>query len=398
MPQTHLRHGIRRYRCAFAPIACLLLALSAHAGCGRPSPAEQTWRITVLTHQHHGGFSITPLGDGRLLLTGGRTPDYQPPHRMAIHVGERLRAVSIFDSQTNTFSAEDPMPEARSYHATTLLPDGRVLVTGGETAAKHAELYDPSQPRGRRWRQIAEAEAPHAYHRPLAILLDTGRVFRGFGVNFDSHRLPDATPPHALFDVHTERWTSLKAPSSSGTVHYHRGFAAPGGLYVTNSWAPQGTDVPHIGFIDGQTGKLTQRWTLARRDVQAYATARMGESEFLLIGGSQRGPVATVERIELTSGQHRVFALPYPLSWPQAAGLSTGDAWVIGRRERAGTFETVAALISRDDHFEPLEVAEALPMANGWLEVAVALADGGVLALFDDGQAWRFHPPESRRR
>jgi hypothetical protein len=36
------------------------------------------------------------------------------------------------------------MHTARSYHTATLLPNGKVLVTGGDGGGATAELYDPS--------------------------------------------------------------------------------------------------------------------------------------------------------------------------------------------------------------------------------------------------------------
>jgi hypothetical protein len=82
--------------------------------------------------------AATRLSDGRVIVLGGGG-DYEK--------GNFLAVTEIYDPQTGTFSATGSMTDARTYHAATLLADGRVLVTGGYGAAgplPSAELYDPT--------------------------------------------------------------------------------------------------------------------------------------------------------------------------------------------------------------------------------------------------------------
>ncbi|MCI0343146.1 MAG: fibronectin type III domain-containing protein [Planctomycetales bacterium] len=80
--------------------------------------------------------TATTLKNGKVLLTGGAiqtttgggiviTPDAE-----------------LFDPATRTSSATGSMLTPRSGHVATLLPDGRVLITGG-TGAPLPEIYDP---------------------------------------------------------------------------------------------------------------------------------------------------------------------------------------------------------------------------------------------------------------
>ena len=48
--------------------------------------------------------------------------------------------VSMYDPSRGIWSAASPMLEGRKFHVATLMPDGRVLVIGDETA----EMYDPA--------------------------------------------------------------------------------------------------------------------------------------------------------------------------------------------------------------------------------------------------------------
>ena len=56
-----------------------------------------------------------------------------------------LGSAEVYDPNTGQWTTTDSLDTARYNHTTTLLPDGRVLVTGGVGAAylSSAELYDP---------------------------------------------------------------------------------------------------------------------------------------------------------------------------------------------------------------------------------------------------------------
>lgn len=81
--------------------------------------------------------TVTRLQNGEVLIAGGdRCGDWY--HEW----GNCMTATAeLFDPATGMFSATGAMLEARVYHTATLLPDGKVLIAGGDTAS--AELYDP---------------------------------------------------------------------------------------------------------------------------------------------------------------------------------------------------------------------------------------------------------------
>lgn len=95
--------------------------------------------------------AMAPLGDGRVLLTGGVTQSI-PAEGTAPAVSQAL----IYDVGTGDWERINPLNHARAMHRMVALPDGRVLILGGVTEAfgrspatvgdvvDVPELYDPS--------------------------------------------------------------------------------------------------------------------------------------------------------------------------------------------------------------------------------------------------------------
>ena len=85
----------------------------------------------------------TLLNDGRVLLTGGGSDDALDP--------VAARSAEVFDPGTNNFSSVGNMADRRAAHASTLLPDGRMLISGGAGGTllnpfslDGCELFDPA--------------------------------------------------------------------------------------------------------------------------------------------------------------------------------------------------------------------------------------------------------------
>ena len=82
--------------------------------------------------------AATLLPNGKVLVTGGYTPS-----------GETLSSVELYDPSTGAWTTNGNLITARGDHTATLLPNGKVLIAGGinneflGTYATNAELYDP---------------------------------------------------------------------------------------------------------------------------------------------------------------------------------------------------------------------------------------------------------------
>ena len=82
--------------------------------------------------------TATLLPDGKVLIAGGFREEGTSEIAIA--------SAELFDPSANTFTPTADMNEPRNGHTATLLPDGKVLITGGWNQSGRtstAELYDP---------------------------------------------------------------------------------------------------------------------------------------------------------------------------------------------------------------------------------------------------------------
>jgi hypothetical protein len=106
-------------------------------------PSTGTFSPTGSLGTARGFHTATRLPDGRVVIAGGDVAGWDDN-------GPFLASAEIYDPTTGTFSPTGPLAEGRSYHAATLLPDGRVLISGGvtrgtdPTSVASAELFDPA--------------------------------------------------------------------------------------------------------------------------------------------------------------------------------------------------------------------------------------------------------------
>ncbi|WP_051179518.1 galactose oxidase-like domain-containing protein [Nocardia concava] len=114
---------------------------------------------------------LPPAQDQRLMVMGGGGGDPEVA-TAKVHITDLTAAQP-------TYTAANPMANARIHLNAVLLPDRTVLVSGGEltpenaaTAALDAEIYDPATGD---WRTVAKASIPRMYHS-VALLLPDARV------------------------------------------------------------------------------------------------------------------------------------------------------------------------------------------------------------------------------
>src|SRR6476469_3667883 len=104
----------------------LLVFLAASLGSTAVATAQSAGRFTptgtmTAPRAEH---SATLLPDGRVLIAGGESSN-----------PSILASVEIYDPDAGTFRAAGSMITARRMHTATLLPDDRILIVGGYGAS-----------------------------------------------------------------------------------------------------------------------------------------------------------------------------------------------------------------------------------------------------------------------
>lgn len=132
--------------------------------------AEETAEKLIVTigtmNSRRFSHTSTLLPNGHILLAGGQNE-------------EALSSVEVFDPVSNTFSNIDPMGVARSSHSATLLPNGKVLIAGGYNGdcLSTTEIYDPQTGKFTPASRMTVARSGHE-----AVLLLNGKVLLAGGV------------------------------------------------------------------------------------------------------------------------------------------------------------------------------------------------------------------------
>lgn len=194
------------------------------------------------------GHTLTPLGDGRVLVAGSAIPR-----------DASCQTAELYDPPTRAFTATGAMNQARGYHTATLLKSGpamgQVLLAGGVnalgTALKSAELYDPKL--GRFTPLPAVMQQPRARH--TATVLADGRVLLVSGLSaevFDPGLMTFA----ATAGPKVSRSWHAAVLLSDGPVLIAGGYdSGQGPQALEEVWSPNGT-MRYVGQMgDGDFDK-----------------------------------------------------------------------------------------------------------------------------------------------
>ncbi|MBY0358856.1 MAG: hypothetical protein K2W82_12700 [Candidatus Obscuribacterales bacterium] len=85
--------------------------------------------VCVSLLQERSGESITKLSDGRILIVGGQIKDKSTGHLL------RTNTTEIFDPVSGKIASGPLLQVGRADHRAVLMPDGRVLVCGGDATS-----------------------------------------------------------------------------------------------------------------------------------------------------------------------------------------------------------------------------------------------------------------------
>ncbi|MCL1633649.1 hypothetical protein M2650_03190 [Luteimonas sp. SX5] len=241
-----------------------------------------------------GNATLTPLADGRVLVTGGIGQNEQ---------GDNVAFASaeVYDPATGQFTrTANDMSSVRYFHTATLLADGRVLVTGGWGAGERlasADVYDPAT---NRFARVGDMTIERNSH--TATLLADGRVLIAGGLTTDAEIVASAE----LFDPvsgHFSATGGLAQPRFMATAsRLEDGRVLVGGGMDNGEWRPAGE------LYDPARGQFASAGSLhwSRSD---HAQTTLPDGRVLLTaGGTDEGPTRRAERFDPVSGRFTLVA------------------------------------------------------------------------------------------
>ncbi len=174
--------------------------------------AKGAWQIMGLPNRHLDGSAVIYDSDqGKVLIVGGRSNS-----NTAIRQAQTI----TLDQANPQWQPAAQMTHPRSRHVATLLPDGKVLVTGGipcfngyehtpchvnnpaldpntvydVNITREAEMWNPAT---NQWQLMATAEKVRGYHSVAFLLPDATVLVGGYG-NPDGLRVPPDAPDDYL--------------------------------------------------------------------------------------------------------------------------------------------------------------------------------------------------------
>ncbi|TMR01758.1 Kelch-like protein 17 [Actinomadura soli] len=275
------------------------------------------------------------LKDGKKVLVAGG----------ADAASAAVRQSAVYDLEQNTWAAPVLLGTARQLHALTLLPSGKVLVTGGRgapgaPALATAELYDPVQGS---WTATKHPMAAGRWGHS-AVLLSNGQVLVAGGSTTRPGGTVMAVRSAELFNPADETWTAAKDMTDARTGHTAVVLQTGKKVLVCGGSVPVGTgDDPALAFCElYDTDDKT--WTPTgslRRSRSGHTATALSDTTVLVTGGHAPGALgdgsfdpfarATAEVYTLTPGSWQDTApMPAGRALHRAVPLGSGKVLVVG--------------------------------------------------------------------
>ena len=218
------------------------------------------------------------LADGRVLITGGSAS----------------RSAEIYDPATGAWSPAGTMTAIRSggtsrpdakEHTSTLLPDGRVLVVGGDNngALRSAELYDPATGS---WTATGDLITPRFSH--TATLLPNGKVLVASGSrSFAGCPGLADTELAELYDPSTGQWSATGSLTTPRFV-YSATLLPNGKVLVVGIDNPSCFGLASSELYDPATGRWSAIGSLKTAAIPLRAVL-LANGKVLVLGGNGSG-------------------------------------------------------------------------------------------------------------
>ena len=206
--------------------------------------------------------SATLLPGGKVLVTGGQDS-----------ANDATAASELFDPVAGTWTPTGSLLTARDFHPATLLPNGKVLVTGGRALTAASELYDPATGTWTPTGSLSTARDDHT-----ATLLPNGKVLVTGGRDSSGN----VTAISELYDPAAGTWTPTGSLSTARD--FHTATLLPSGKVLVTGGRASGTNIATSELYDPAAGTWTPTGSLSTaRDL--HTATLLPNGSVLLTGG-----------------------------------------------------------------------------------------------------------------
>ena len=273
-----------------------------NADCNAACMSGRAWasrrRINAFPRVKH---SATLLPDGKVLVTGGFNNV----------LNQTTSDTEVYDPATNIWTNKPSSAAKRADHIAVMLPTGKVLVAGGvaypSDLDKSAELYEPTADSANPWSTAAPLNDVHS--GATGTLLHSGKVLV-VGYNHITNG-----NSAEVYDPYSDSWSFTGPPRSRREMH--SAVLLPNGKVLVTGGKYSSTPLATTEIFD----PATSTWS----DAAPMTVARYGHTTTLIPGS---GKVIAVGGYGLAGNSNSVEVYdPVTNSWSSAASLSTGRSF-----------------------------------------------------------------------
>ena len=253
--------------------------------CGLPPQGAMVKSASLVTARRD--HTTTLLPNGKILATGG------------VGATNNLASTELYDTETGLWSATGALAVARRNHTATLLPNGKVLAVGGLDSGfarlATAELYDAATGRWTATGNLAMARSQHT-----AVLLPDGKVLVAGGVGTIGAGTLSSCE---LFDPATGHWTATGNLVTARSQH--TAILLPNGkvLVTGGVGAARAGTLASVELYDPVAGRWTATASLSTARSQ-HTTTLLTDGQVLVTGGiGTTGNLASAELYDPANGR-----------------------------------------------------------------------------------------------